>query len=480
MSKDTDGYSAYQTPPKPYGPAAQARPVQAHLTMQNPLGYIKRSAEYDKTYFMLGEFLTGLITTNHRYPTVQRTNWSRELTKIFAVIGAPGDRSDVELKEIQKAILDLKQAFQKDYVEAVDYFHNLVEEYELEVADLESSVLFSDVYVLQVLKKEFEKLDLRALYCESYLVQEDLIEFDSVLAKGHHIIQGERLASKELQKIKAAEEDILGIMDGDEPEEPSLAGMAWDVVGWDSPGDFASDVLLTIFTGGIAKGVKAAVKLKRAKKKLDKIKILAELRKARKIQKISKIKIGLEAAITSLRGIYRINVSDVVRWSKKEWLQVGQKYVSDVFGSKLGGSDQTENKTILERLSAEKVKAYVNYVIKADSKREKNLMRVFLALKIAKKTGMADKFLHEYIKQNFKRRLFENIVYYGIKYKSEGKEVFSTEFVFSITSNTITIMTQDLVSNVYNLGQLTDFLLEVGRKSIQTAVTDWLKFDLSQ
>jgi hypothetical protein len=302
---------------------------------------------------------------------------------------------------------------------------------------------------------------------------EDLIALHHMLENETHIVRGHRIAKSEWEKRKRLEKEF----EEEEVEDPSALGVAWDIVGWDSAGEFASDVALTVATAGVGKVFKWVVKGRRAMKKLQKLKKLAKLRKARKARRLQRLTAGASKLARAVGEALKFEGLDYVLWVKKNWPQIARAYVTDELGEQLGGGDATKNKNILERLSKETVGAYVSKVLGISSSDEKKQFQTALLAFAAGASGLGKKELRRYFVMNLKRRLLTNSVYYSLRVGT-GETALSAEVLVDISTKTVGEMADDFADRLIASSPLTESAIELARKAIETAVTGWIKSGL--
>ena len=111
------------------------------------------------------------------------------------------------------------------------------------------------------------------------------------------------------------------------------------IFGWDSVGEFAADVALTIITFGASKWLRTAAKADKARRRAARIKELRKLLMARRAERAKKKLSRAAAALHLLRGDARSAFAEQLKWLKSNWSKVGRKILTDLTASKAQGKD---------------------------------------------------------------------------------------------------------------------------------------------
>jgi hypothetical protein len=414
-----------------------------------------------------------MTAVNGQFPTVTRSRWGEAFTQIWSKTGGPGDRTDAELLEIRRAFDQLRNIFDEENTAAYEAWIDLMQATQEERADLAGSDFLEDVAALEILEEEFNKTTQRVDLSGAYLVPEDLISMHHMLQNQTHIAGGARAAAKEMEKRRKLEKEF----EDEEEEDPGLLETAWDVVGWDSPGDFAADVLLTIFTGGLGKVTKVVVKGRKAKKKLDKVRALNKARKLRNAKRLERLVEGATRLVKAVaEQMEKFDAPTYVDWIKKNWKKTLKAYATDELGVTLSNnSSPTEAKNLLQRLSKDSVGEYVSRMIGSSSSDEASQLRAAAIAYAAglKSTGMKE--FRRYLVMNLKRRGLTNAVYYGARV-SVGESNLTSSIIVDVGVSTAGEMAQDFVNQVPGVPTT---LVETARKSIQNNIADSIKSALA-
>lgn len=416
------------------------------------------------------EYTGSMAVTNASYPTVTRTRWNAAFSKLWAEAGEPGSRPDAELTQLKQAFARLEDLFVDLNTEANDLWVDLDQECQEELQDLMSSPLPEDVVAAEVLSDLYAKTSQRVDMTGEHLVPEDLVPLHHMLENGTHIAQGRQSAERERARRERLEDEFA---DEDEVEEPGVAEQLWDVVGWDSAGEFAADVGLTIVSGGLGKIAKVVVKGRKASKKLAKLNRLRKLRKARQAERAKQLATGMTNLLRAVKDVMKSGAADHVAWVKKNWKNTARAYLTDEIGE-AGAGDATEAKTVLERYSKDRVTDFVGSTFGLSSAEEaKQLQTALLLFAVgANKQGETD--LRRYFQLNLKRRGLSNTIYYAVRTGTLETKL-TPAVAADLTASVAGEMAQDFVVNATGANGVDLAVLEATRKTIQVSVAGWLK-----
>ncbi|MFI7744627.1 hypothetical protein [Kocuria rhizosphaericola] len=424
--------------------------------------------------------LTGEITgyvvkmalTNVRYPTVTRSRWMAEFQSLWGNVGAPGARSEAELIALRDGFHRLENLFVDVNTEGFDHWFELAAEFEAEKSDLSESDLLEDQLALEILSGLYDRTYQRVEMVADHLVPEDLVAFHHMLTHQTHIVQGARIAEKEIARQRRLEEEFA---EEDETRSPGPAEIAWDIVGWDSAGEFAADVALTLLTGGAGKVVKVLVKSRKAKKKLSKLNKLRDLRKLRKARRGKKLAKAAKALVYGVPEALRDGLVSEASWIRKNWKKTVKSYITDEIGVAAGGGDPKSSKNLLERAAKNRVSSYVEEAFGFSADREK---KIFKTAKYYFAAGLKEQGVRElrrYFLLNLKRRGLAAVVFYALRLGAHETDL-KAEVLVDLSGTVAGEMAEDFFNVALGISTgIAKDAVETARKSIQTAVVGAMK-----
>ncbi len=453
--------------------AVSAPPFQG-VIQRAPAKVLTGEALWDDVQNDFEKLVLEMASLNQQYFSSTRATWGERLNSLWAWTGAPGERADEELRELKKTLSQARALFDDENTAAFDLWKSLLKEYQEETIDLAGSELPEAKAARQVLEKEFKAAHARVEGLGEFLVPEDLIPLYDMLEKEKHIAEGYRVAQKERDRERQLEKRHDPNYEEDMEEEPSALGIAWDVVGWDSPADFAADIALTAVTFGIGKFVKWTIQGRKAKKRLDKIQKLRELRKTRKATRLKKIGDAIIKLVADIAWVLEnFEFVDHAKWVKGNWKKIAKAYITDEIGHHAGGGKAAE-KNLLERVSKDMVALYVETTLRVSSDEEGAFFKsAVLGFASGDKKWGRHK-LAGYFKMNLKRRLTTNAVYEGIRVGAIESKL-SANSVIKVATATVGEMADDLLNRVSGFGAVGKAAIEVARKALVTAVNAWIK-----
>lgn len=452
--------------------AARAPLTRTPVLQRADADTVTESAVWSELVDEFFEYTTSMALTNVSYPTVERTRWNEAFTKLWSEAGAPGSRTDAELLELKQAFIRLQDLFVDSGTAANDLWIDLDQQCQEELQDLAGSILLEDVAAAEALSDLYAKTSQRVDMVGEHLVPEDLVALHHMLENGTHVARGMEKAKGELARRKRLSDEFA---EEDEIDDPSVAELAWDVVGWDSAGDFAADVTLTIVSGGIGKIAKVLVKGRKASKKLAKLNQLRKLRQARKAKRAKKLAAGANDLLRAVNGVLKAGAADHVAWIKKNWKNTARAYVTDELGEVGGeGGDPTKAKTALERYSKDRIADYVSTTIGISSDDEREQLYAAAVAFSAGLQGYGNSELSRYLRMNLKRRGLSNAVYYAVRTGTLETKLSSAVAV-DLAASVAGEMAQDFVVYTTGVGAVSAAAVETARKSIQVTVANWLK-----
>ena len=326
-----------------------------------------------------------------------------------AQVGVDIDKLEAEL-----------EAFNKQFWDEHESAKEVWKDLQREVADERQRVGdrddFGAVEALKVLDEEFARTKRIVDRIPGQFVSEDLIVLDDMLRLDKHVkigaIRGKReeeAAEADLARSEREEaEDRVNLDDDD-----SLLKTAWEIFGWDSVGDFAADVALTVVTFGVGKWLRAASKAAKAARRAEK---LRELRRLMKLRRAARAKRRLERAKEILDVFYGgvgKAILEQLKWSRDNWSKVGRKIGTDIAAMIAQGSLDNLATTAARRHAKEWLNDAVMKYFGRDDKKEKRLIRLAWAAMLAGRRERALKLLRLYLVLNVRRRLVVNVLYYS-------------------------------------------------------------------
>lgn len=435
----------------------------------------EESVEHPLWYEVTGKFQNffgEMAIVNSQFPTVTRQNWGEKWLELWSWLGGPGERADEELRALRDTFEQMKILFDEVNTEAYELWADLINEIRAELLALAGSNFPEDVAAREVLKKQFNKTNLRVELAGAYLVPEDLLKLNFMLANGSHMAEGERVAIKEMKKQQKLDKMFR---EEEGVDSPSAARLAWQVVGWESPGDFAADMALTAVTFGAGKFIKWIVKGRRAKKQLQRARKLRQALKVRKAKRLKRLADGLKKLARNVKWVMEnFEFVDNMEWVKKNWKKVVQSYITDELGEQLGGGDATRKKNILERASKEIIAHYIATTTGATSDLEKALFKNALFGFAAGDSKWGRHKLAQYFRTNLKRRLLTNFVFAGVRVVVLETELTAAT-VSGVATSTAGEMADDFADRVSGFGSVGQAIIETARKALMTRVNEWIK-----
>jgi hypothetical protein len=398
--------------------------------------------------------------------TTTRAQMMNELSEKVVLDGMEG-KSEAELIKLRDRLSFFTMRLGVENNNAQDKWLELQEEYQFERSDLEENLTPANNMALAKLKQEYDKTGQMVTKLGSSLVVEDLIQFRHMIVNRTHLRGAEAAASKEEKELEAAYDEFATLPNA---EDPSTLGMVWDIVGWDSVGDFASDAVLTIATGGVGKIFKFLRKGKKARdraKKLQKLKDVAKLRKAQKMAK------ALESFVRLLELLGQ-GLTEQFKWVKENWQTVTRKIATDL------GAEAIKDKSVgnaasdaLSRISKEYINSLVEAHFGKSPATEKKYIRLsFIALQRGKDES-ARRLYEAFLMTNGRRRLLTNIIHTGLITGSKLEIPKDGGILAKIAIDTAAEMAQDIVTAVPALDKLgVKDALETGRKYLQQVLVE--------
>ena len=370
------------------------------------------------------ELLTDVASSNQKSVTGFRRDFMKDLEaelggeyQAFAegqTAGRPP--APAAVKRFQDRLLEYQNQWFFERHAGYEAWKELKKEYQNEMRRLGEQGDFASIAAAKVLSSEYAETERRAGQLGIDLIAEDLAPLTYMMARGKHI----EIGGLRAQRMGASFEADLAEYESEEAEslvnlasDDSVLKTAWQVFGWDSVGEFAADVALTIITFGISKWLRTAAKAAKAKRRMDRIKELRKLLMARRAERAKKKVSRALAALHLLRGDARSAFAEQLKWLKSNWSKVGRKILTDMAAGKAQGKDFDVASTAGRRAAKEYVNASVMAHFGKDDKYERRVLQMGWAKQFKGKDDLARTLYAAYFMLNVRRRLLVNAIYYG-------------------------------------------------------------------
>jgi hypothetical protein len=341
-----------------------------------------------------------------------------EMERLAAALSEGKHPSEVglDLDGIEARIEQLRDELWTEHESAREVWAELQAEVVGERSRLLEQADFEAVEALKVLDAQFAETKRIADRVGTSLVSEDMLVLDDMLTRDKHVKLGrlrsrkeERAAEEDLATVEAEEEEDARDLDDDD----SVLKTAWDVLGWDSVGEFAADVALSVITLGVAKYLRVAAKGARAARRAEKIR---HLRKVLKARRAARAKRRFERARFALK-LFRSDAVNAFReqrkWLGENWPKVGRKFATDIAAMGAHGSLDNLATTAGRRAAKEFLNSRVMEFFGKDDKDERRILRLAWASLQAGREDRGRKLTHIYLLLNVRRRLLVNTLYYA-------------------------------------------------------------------
>ena len=219
-------------------------------------------------YFQL---LTDVASSNQKSVTGFRRDFMRDLEaelggeyRAFAEAQDAGRQpAPAAVKRFQDRLLEYQNQWFFERHAGYEAWKELKTQYQDELRRLNEQGDFASLAAAKVLSSEYAETERRAGRLGIDLIAEDLSPLTYMMVRGKHIeiggLRAQRMGESfeaDLAEYEAEEAASLVNLAGDD----SVLKAAWDVFGWDSVGEFAADVALTIITFGASKWLRTAAK----------------------------------------------------------------------------------------------------------------------------------------------------------------------------------------------------------------------------
>jgi hypothetical protein len=372
-------------------------------------------------YFQL---LTDVASSNQKSVTGFRREFMRDLEaelggeyQAFAEMQNAGKQpAPAAVKRFQDRLLEYQNQWFFERHAGYEAWKELKTQCQDELRRLNEQGDFASLAAAKVLSSEYADTERRAGRLGMDLIAEDLAPLTYMMVRGKHIeiggLRAQRMGESfeaDLAEYESEEAASLVNLAGDD----SVLKTAWDVFGWDSVGEFAADVALTIITFGASKWLRTAAKADKLRRRAARIKELRRLLMARRAERAKKKITRAAAALHLLRGDVRGAFAEQLKWLKSNWSKVGRKVLTDLTASKAQGSDLDIAGTAGRRAAKEYVNASVMAHFGKDDKYERRVLHMAWAKQFKGKDELAKTLYAAYFMLNVRRRLLVNAIYYG-------------------------------------------------------------------
>jgi len=404
------------------------------------------------------ELLVDVASSNQKSVTGFRRDFMKDLEaelggqyQAFAEAQAAGQQpAPAAVKRFEERLLEYQNQWFFEREGGQEVWKELKTQYSEELRRLNEQGDFASMAAAKVLSSEYAETERRAGRLGGDLIAEDLSSLTYMMARGKHIEIGGLRAQKmgesfeaDLAEYEAEEAESLVNLASDD----SVLKTAWDIFGWDSVGEFAGDVALTIITFGASKWLRTAAKADKARRRVARIKELRKLLMARRAERAKKKLSRAAAALHLLRGDARSALAEQLKWLKSNWSKVGRKIATDLAASKAQGKDLDITSTAGRRAAKEYVNASVMAHFGKDDKYERRVLQMGWAKQLKGKDELAKTLYAAYFMLNVRRRLLVNAIYYTAV--ETGKlELPSGETLRRIAVSTVGECIQDLITAV--------------------------------
>ncbi len=406
-------------------------------------------------YFQL---LTDVASSNQKSVTGFRRDFMRDLEaelggeyRAFAEAQNAGRQpAPAAVKRFQDRLLEYQNQWFFERHAGYEAWKELKTQYQDELRRLNEQGDFASLAAAKVLSSEYADTERRAGQLGIDLIAEDLSPLTYMMVRGKHIeiggLRAQRMGESfeaDLAEYEAEESASLVNLAGDD----SVLKAAWDVFGWDSVGEFAADVALTIITFGASKWLRTAAKADKLRRRAARIKELRKLLMARRAERAKKKISRAAAALHLLRGDVRGAFAEQLKWLKSNWSKVGRKILTDLTASRAHGNDLDIASTAGRRAAKEYVNASVMAHFGKDDKYERRVLQMAWAKQFKGKDELAKTLYAAYFMLNVRRRLLVNAIYYGAV--ETGKlEAPSGQTLRKVAVATVGECLQDLITAI--------------------------------
>jgi hypothetical protein len=370
------------------------------------------------------DLLTDVASSNEKSATGFRMEFMRDLQtelggefQAFAEAQAAGrPPAPAAVKRFEDRLLEYQNQWFFERHAGYEAWKEVRKEYAAEMRRLGEIGDFASMAAAKVLGDQFRETERLAGRLGISLIAEDLAPLTIMMARGKHIeiggLRAQRVGESfeaDLAEYEAEEAASLVNLTSDD----SVLKTAWQVFGWDSWGEFAGDVALTIITFGISKWIRTAAKAEKARRRANRIKELRALLMARRAERAKKKVSRAVAALHLLRSDARAAFAEQIKWLASNWQKVGRKVLTDMAANAGQGKALDPGSTAARRAAKEYINASVMAYFGKDDKYEKRLLQMGWAKQFKGKDDLARTLYAAYFMLNVRRRLLVNAIYYA-------------------------------------------------------------------
>ncbi len=477
-----------------HGNVAVTRMIGGPIIQRNPPTAQRPKAAVENAKRLTDDFWDIVMELNEGN-AIQQSRWradlgndmvatmADELERMFDESGGADAR--MAIAQVAAQLDVYRSAIRQSRAEALDMWADLQRECNEEVHILRQEGDNASLIASGVLGAEFERTQSLVSRMGSVLTVEDLSLLDDMLGRGTHVEKGEQQAAQEERELEAAYDEFA---DDDEPglweglfDIVTLKGFrdavsgVWEVVGWESKGDFAKDVAVTGLTGGLGKVFRGMRKGKKMRSRMKAVKRARRAAKARKGQK------AIESAqllghLAALIGEAASLFGDQLKWARSNWDSLARKIVTDVGGEAIGGDVRQVPSAVLSRLRKEQINEVVERMLDTGPSEERRTLRMAFGALRAKKEASARRLTRVYLGANGRRRLVTNMVHIGITKTGRLELPVDPKVVGQIANTTVLEMVQDMVTAIplFELPIAKD-AVETARKALEQVIEENLQ-----
>jgi hypothetical protein len=358
--------------------------------------------------------------------------------------------SAAELDRIEGRLADYRQQLTDEKLSGAETWKRIKQEYAEELARLGQGGDFETITATKILMDQYAETERLVGRLGASLTTEDQVQLDYMLSKRKHVEWARQRAQRAQQ---AAEEDLAQYEREEEADkrnlddDDSVLKTAWDVLGWDSFGEFAADVALTVVTFGLSKWLRTAAKAEKARRRAKRIAELRKLLKARRAERAKKKYDRAVAAFKFFRGDARSAAVEQLKWLRENWSKVGRKIGTDLTAAAGQGKLESFATTAGRRAAKEWLNDSVMKYFGKTDKYERRLLQMAWAKQLKRNDDLAKTLYAAYFMLNIRRRLVVNAIYYSAV-EGTSLDVPTTATLRKVAMATAGECIQDLVTAV--------------------------------
>ena len=272
-----------------------------------------------------------------------------------------------------------------------------------------------DQMALSVLERAYTEATARLNANEELTVRDDFAGITRMLQNKTHVTAGKTQSQREQEKLSeelAASEDELEALGED--DSPGVVSQVWSVVGWESFGDFLSDVALTVATGGAGKIYKAT---KRAKKvrAASKVRKAAQARRfAKRAEKLEKMR-GAAVSLVEAIDDYQKEIGSLIRWTRTNAGGIATRIATDIAASGFAaGNVQGAASMAVNRLTKDYIQALVDDVLDVSGELAEEYLKLAFVARMAGKESSERRMTQAFLSVAFRRRGLTNLIHAAV------------------------------------------------------------------